>query len=238
VNDGFASTVASLGMFDLDDDRCAARIKLRAGNWAKGLCVPAHFLELLLLIEDKRFPVHMGIDLLAMLRSLRHNLFGGSCLQGASTITQQIYNIRNVDGEQCDRRTYRRKIKQVAFALVNHRRLSKFVILQEYLGTVYWGRDFFGIAAAANGYFEVPPVTLDVEQSFLLAERLACPNRFSSARVRVILSRRSIRTILESNSFSYERLVGYYERIGFTVEVELTKSGVTKWETVPAPDLG
>lgn len=219
ANTAFTATLRRV--LDFNDERCAGRVSLKAENWADSLGVPIYFLELLLMIEDKRFPVHIGIDGLAVLRALQHNIFRRTCLQGASTITQQIYNIRNVRKPPHKRRSLRSKIHQVAFALRNQRRLSKFGILREYLGEVYWGRDFRGIAAAAHGYFEIPPEALDVEQSFLLAERLACPNRVSGARIRVILSRRAIRRILEANSFSHQRLIGYYEKIGFAVDIDI-----------------
>jgi membrane peptidoglycan carboxypeptidase len=218
VKTNTAFTAALRRVLDFNDERCAGRVKLKAENWADSLGVPIYFLELLLMIEDKRFPVHIGIDSLAILRALHHNVFRRTCLQGASTITQQIYNTRNANATSHNRRSLRSKVRQVAFALRNQRRMSKFGILREYLEEVYWGRDFRGIAAAAYGYFDLPPKALDVEQSFILAERLACPNRVPGSRIRVILSRRAIRRILESNSFSHQRLIGYYEKIGFTVD--------------------
>jgi membrane peptidoglycan carboxypeptidase len=69
------------------------------------LPAPTYFVELLLLIEDKRFIVHLGIDLVAIIRALIFNACGFS-LQGASTIPQQLYML------SAHPRTLRFKIEQ------------------------------------------------------------------------------------------------------------------------------
>src|SRR5690606_4077788 len=55
-------------------------------------------------------------------------------------------------------------------------------ILQNYLNAVPWGRQAYGIEAAARIYFDVPARELDLHQSALLAGMIAAPTAFDPAR--------------------------------------------------------
>jgi membrane peptidoglycan carboxypeptidase len=174
--------------------------------------VPVHFIEFLVLIEDKRFPYHIGVDSVAILRALRHNLNSSKTRQGGSTIPQQVYAIRIYAAGMKYRRNALGKIRQAIFGVFISCSLSKQQILGEYLAGVYWGKSYTGLDAAAKGYFNKLPRDLDVAESFFLAERLACPNRISTARLKNILARKSIRKRLHSFGSSVEEIEEFYRR--------------------------
>jgi membrane peptidoglycan carboxypeptidase len=179
-------------------------------EWSRQLRVPVHFIELLVLIEDKRFLHHSGVDSVAILRALHHNLKCSKPRQGGSTIPQQLYAIRASAAGTKYRRNVLAKLQQAIFGVSISRSLLKRQILAEYLAGVYWGKTYIGLDAAAKGYFNKLPMELDVAESFFLAERLACPNRVSIARLKVILARKPIRQSLDSFGSSVEDIEGFY----------------------------
>ncbi len=174
--------------------------------------MPVYFIEFLVLIEDKRFPFHRGVDSVAILRALRHNLKGSRIRQGGSTIPQQLYAIRAHAAGGKYRRNALGKVRQAIFGVFISRSLSKQQILGEYLAGVYWGKSFTGLDAAAKGYFNKLPKELDVAESFFLAERLASPNRISTARLTTILARKPMRQSLHSFGSSVEEIEEFYRR--------------------------
>jgi membrane peptidoglycan carboxypeptidase len=188
----------------------AARVYEFALEHAPALRLPVCFVELLLLIEDKRFPTHFGIDPIAMLRAFRCNLLSIGMRQGASTLTQQIYNVRVMARERKYQRTAFRKIAQLAFALTKGQRISKVAIVREYTDGVYWGRNLWGLDAAASWYFGKDREHLNVEECFFLIERLACPNRISRRRVEVILRRKTVNQALRRGGSSANEVIGFY----------------------------
>lgn len=171
-------------------------------------------LELLILIEDKRFPRHRGIDALGILRAAKHNLAGRPPRQGASTIPQQLYSVRlnRLNGKKYSR-TIGGKLVQIGFGLWISRRFSKIEVVSEYLANVYWGASRYGIAEAARSYFDKECRDLTIEESFYLVERLASPNRRTTRRVQVITSRAVVVDLLERHGSSVRRLMDFYDEI-------------------------
>lgn len=176
--------------------------------------VPQHVLLMLFFVEDKRFGQHRGIDVMAVTRAMVSNLLGSGSLQGASTLTQQLYDVqRLVDDESYPRkRKLSRKLNQLVFAVKKELIGSKEEILYEYLTNVYWGADFVGIDAAATGYFGSTKESLTVAQSFFLAERLASPNVDRPSRVASLLSRRVIAELMDEQDLCTEELHEIYFR--------------------------
>jgi membrane peptidoglycan carboxypeptidase len=181
---------------------------------AVDLGVPAHLLELLLLIEDKRFPWHKGVDVVALVRAAKRNVTAWRFREGGSTLAQQLYNIEQVKAGREYKRNLRSKFAQIRYGLSITRKLTKTQVLAEYLGNVYWGFNYLGIDDATYGYFGKTKSELTVLESFFLAERLACPNRYSRARLANILRRQGIQFVLDKNGSSAELVLRFYVRRG------------------------
>jgi penicillin-binding protein 1A len=168
---------------------------------------------MLLFVEDKRFSIHFGADPIAIVRAALFNLRGGS-LQGGSTIAQQVYTIRQRNRLRRTRpRTFLLKLKQSAWASLYSATNSKAVVLQEYVNTVYWGRSYYGLDRAAEGYFRVTRSTLSISQSFFLAERIAAPNRLSIRRISNLLGRTPIQESLACNGATTADVIALYKQI-------------------------
>jgi len=125
--------------------------------------------------EDERFYRHHGIDVIGVLRALPYDLTHLSLAQGASTITEQVGKVLYLGGNDHDPW---RKLKDVAVALKLEHRYTKAQILAAYLNSAYFGAGAYGIGAASERYFGLPPRRLDVAQVSLLAGLIQSPSRY------------------------------------------------------------
>lgn len=173
--------------------------------------LPYHFVFLLLAIEDKRFSLHRGVDPVAVLRAILSNAAGRGSLQGASTITQQLYSILQERGGKRRLHNGFYKVQQTQWAILREIRCSKPAILSDYVRNVYWGKAYYGISAASNGYFGIIESRLTPAQSFFLVDRLGTPNIMFPDRVMESLTRPLIWSLLIKNKFCVDELVDLYE---------------------------
>ena len=132
-----------------------------------------HLLNALVAKEDERFMEHGGVDLWGIMRALYVDIRAGEAVEGASTITQQY--VRNAYLSQD--RTIIRKIKEALIAIeIERREPSKDQILADYLNTVYYGNNAYGVEAAAETYFNKSVEDLTVAESATLVGLLWSPS--------------------------------------------------------------
>ena len=149
----------------------------RAQNWAPLARIPQSVVDSVIIAEDRRFWSHAGVDALAATRALQVNLKRGELHQGASTITQQLARTLFLDTQ----RTWSRKVRETAIALMLEVRYSKKRILETYLNNIYLGQDrevpVYGFPAAARRFFDKDVADLEVHEAALLAGAIRAPNR-------------------------------------------------------------
>jgi hypothetical protein len=126
--------------------------------------------------EDQRFFSHPGIDLFGVARALRSNYMGvtGGRLQGGSTITQQVAKNFLLTPE----RSLDRKIKEMILSLRIESAFTKERILELYLNQIYLGHRTYGVAAAAQVYFNKALDELTIAEAAFLASLPQAPSRF------------------------------------------------------------
>ncbi|RAX57058.1 penicillin-binding protein 1C [Helicobacter monodelphidis] len=117
----------------------------------------------LILYEDKNFYTHHGIDLLAIGRTLKNNLFYHK-KQGASTISMQVIKLL-----QRNPRNYYHKFIESIEALRLEQLYTKDEILNLYFNNAPYGGNIVGVASAALFYFQKTPETLTWSEAALLA---------------------------------------------------------------------
>ena len=126
-------------------------------------------------IEDKKFGSHRGVDVIGVGRAvLSLMIHHGNITMGGSTITQQL--ARNVFLNY--EKTYSRKIKEIFIAAALERKYSKDQILEFYLNNVYFANGYYGIEAAAQGYFGKGAGELTISQLAFLCSIPNSPNRY------------------------------------------------------------
>lgn len=137
--------------------------------------VPVAVRHAVLAAEDRDFYDHPGVSVRGVLRAAVADVHGGH--EGASTVTQQY--ARNAFLTQDV--TVGRKMREFALAVNLERRLTKDQILERYLNSIYFGRNAYGIAAAAHAYFGVTPDRLTFAQGAALAAVVKDPYRYDPA---------------------------------------------------------
>ena len=141
--------------------------------------------DAILAAEDHEFYTHSGFSPRAVARATAANLRGGD-LQGGSTITQQYAKNTFLSGD----RTMKRKLREILLSLKLETQIDKNTILQDYLNTIWFGRDSYGIDTAAQAYFGKQPKELDVAESAMLAAMVRAPGLYDPDRHRDRLVRR------------------------------------------------
>ncbi|MDO9350565.1 MAG: PBP1A family penicillin-binding protein, partial [Deltaproteobacteria bacterium] len=96
-------------------------------------------------------------------------------VQGGSTITQQVTKTFFLT----PKRSFLRKLKEVAYAFGLERNLTKEEILSLYLNHIYLGNGAYGIEAAAESYFNKRVEQLNLSETALLAGLVKAPSRYS-----------------------------------------------------------
>lgn len=132
--------------------------------------IPEAVITAMIVTEDKKFFFHEGVDYKANLRAayslIKHK---GTIYQGGSTITQQLARNIYLSNEQ----TYERKITEIFIAGELEKRYDKTEILEFYLNNIYFANGFYGLQAAAYGYFSRGVAELSFSELMFLC---AIPN--------------------------------------------------------------
>jgi len=127
-------------------------------------------------IEDRRFYQHAGLDYPSIARALLTDLLAGHTVQGGSTITQQFIKNAYLPQDQRTADTLSRKIHEAVLADQLEKRWSKDEILTDYLNTIYFGENAYGIEMAARTFFGTSARRLTLPQAALLAGVIQDPS--------------------------------------------------------------
>ncbi len=129
--------------------------------------IPVDFINAMVSVEDRKFFKHKGIDAEGIARAfvalIEHDR---KITQGGSTITQQLAKNIFLTNEV----TWQRKVKEAFIAIDLEKKYTKDQIMEFYLNNIYFGHGYYGIDAAAKGFFQQELVDLSLSQvAFLCA---------------------------------------------------------------------
>ncbi|WP_406202159.1 penicillin-binding protein [Streptomyces sp. NBC_01017] len=127
----------------------------------------------ILAAEDRDFYTESAIDPKAMLRA-GWNTATGKGKQSGSTITQQYVKNYYLRQEQ----TVTRKVKEFFISIKLDREKTKNEILEGYLNTSFFGRNAYGIQAAAQAYYGMDAKDLDPGRAAYLAALVNAPSEY------------------------------------------------------------
>ena len=138
-----------------------------AAYWPQSL---TNLEKLVLVLEDRRFMQHHGIDAKSVMREIfravtfrRHG--------GASTIDMQL--VRTATGYHD--LTLRRKLYECLLAYIIQFRYSKITILRSYLSCAYFGAGLRGAERASQKIFGKPSDALSISEASFIAAMLVYP---------------------------------------------------------------
>ena len=126
--------------------------------------IPKTYQEATILIEDKRFYSHQGVDIISIGRAIIKDISTLSLAEGGSTITQQVAKNLYLTQEK----NFTRKVAEVFLATKLEEELSKEKILELYLNIIYYGDGYYGIQNASYGYFGKAPASLNLNEQTIL----------------------------------------------------------------------
>ncbi len=150
-------------------------------------------------VEDQRFFEHDGVDVIRIMGAFVANFRDGRLTQGGSTITQQLARQSFLTLE----RTPTRKLKEMILAAIIEGSHSKAEILQLYLNKVYFGDGFYGVEAAARGFFAKSASAVTVAEAALIAGVIKSPSNWApTVNLEKAVVRRNLvlQTMLESGA--------------------------------------
>ena len=138
--------------------------------------VPALLQRALLLSEDAGFHQHCGLDLAEVAAAWAEREEEGR-VRGASTLTQQLVKNLFLSREK----TYGRKVKEAALALLVDAAVPKERLLEIYLNIIEWGPRLHGLVPAARHYFGKRPGELTPKETAFLVCLIPNPVRYHQA---------------------------------------------------------
>jgi monofunctional biosynthetic peptidoglycan transglycosylase len=136
--------------------------------------------------EDQKFPFHHGFDF-DSIQSAVDAADEGRRLRGASTISQQTAkNLFLWNG-----RSFVRKGLEAYFTVLIELTWPKQRILEVYMNIAELGDGIYGVGAASDAFFHVPPAQLSAAQAARLAAVLPSPRRLFADRPSAYVQRRA-----------------------------------------------
>jgi penicillin-binding protein 1A len=143
--------------------------------------IPKRVIAAFVSAEDKNFYSHHGVDPLSILRAALTDVGRWRSNRrpvGASTITQQVAKNMLLSNEV----SIARKVKEIILATRIDEAMAKDRILELYLNEIYLGAGAYGVAAAAQTYFDKSLNELSLGEAAFLAGLPKAPNNYNPER--------------------------------------------------------
>lgn len=138
--------------------------------------LPKHLVSSLIASEDASFYFHKGFDWDEIKDSLEKSMDAGRWVRGGSTITQQLAKNLYLSPEK----SLLRKMKEFFVARQLEKKLTKTQIIEKYFNVVEFGKNIYGIRAAADHYFQTSPANLTPAEGAYLISLLPSPIKYSA----------------------------------------------------------
>lgn len=163
------------------DSRLMAELAAERRVFVPIEAIPRRLQQAFISAEDQNFESHQGVDPVALIRAIVTNVeqYGtGRRMVGASTITQQVAKNMLVGSD----RTILRKAREALLAIRLENALPKSRILEIYLNEIFLGAQAYGVAAAAQAYFNKSLDELTISETAFLAALPKAPNNYNPLR--------------------------------------------------------
>ena len=149
TEEDFKASLTSV-VYDSNGEKISTLRSAKTGYYLAYEELPQSAIDVMLETEDKKFYAHEGVDYLANVRAFYYLIKNkGDITQGGSTITQQLARTVYLTNEV----SYERKLVEVFLAWELEKLYTKNEIVEYYLNNIYFGNGYYGLQAAAYGYF-------------------------------------------------------------------------------------
>lgn len=174
--------------------------------------IPSNLAHSVIVIEDKRYYSHSGIDFYSIIRAVAINITS-TRIQGASTIPQQL--IRNITGER--KIELKRKLQEIILSSLISKLFSKKEILSAYF-TLYK----FAFCKGITAFCEIEKYRVDQLndiQSAEIAARFKYPSLNKKNYSRYLKRVR----IIETKMLSCRKTDSYFKYLNSDFKIETEK---------------
>lgn len=138
--------------------------------------IPKHVVQAFIAAEDRRFFEHPGIDYRGFLRAVTRLVSTGNASGGGgSTLTQQLARDYFLTREQ----TLNRKLTEAFLAWKIEQEFTKEQIMALFLNKMFFGQRAYGVAAAAQVFFNKDLSDVNIAEAATLAGVLPAPSRYN-----------------------------------------------------------
>ncbi|WP_447553884.1 penicillin-binding protein 1A [Vreelandella sp. EE22] len=173
--------------------------------------IPQDMIKALIAAEDSSFFEHAGVDPRGLARAaVELAQSGGSIQSGGSTITMQVARNYMLTLDQ----TFTRKIREILLALQMEQVLSKEQIFELYVNKIFLGNRAYGIATAAETYYDRPLSELTLAETAMIAGLPKAPSAFNPLA-------NSERSLIRRNWILFRmRELGYIDNDAYQASVQ------------------
>ena len=140
--------------------------------------LPQHVVNAFIAAEDRRFFEHPGVDYQGIGRAFLRLLQAGEISGGGSTLTQQLARDYFLTREQL----FTRKLREAFLAYKIEQEFTKEQIMALFLNKMFFGQRAYGVAAAAQVYFNKTLSDINIAEAATLAGVLPAPSRYNPVR--------------------------------------------------------
>jgi len=137
--------------------------------------LPPHVVNAFVAAEDRRFFVHPGVDYRGIIRAFVQLAVTGEISSGGSTLTQQLARDYFLTRE----RQFTRKLREAFLAYKIEQEFTKEQIMALFLNKMFFGQRAYGVAAAAQVYFNKNLADINEAEAATLAGVLPAPSRYN-----------------------------------------------------------
>ena len=172
--------------------------------------IPQHLINALIVMEDREFYLHNGINIKSTIRALIVDILSFSSKQGASTLTQQLartmYTNKKAKYYIGQSKKIDRKLKELITAIKIEQTYTKAEVLELYFNSVYFGHGTYGVQAASAYYFGKDVSKITIDEAAILIGMLPAPAKYSPIRhpERAMRKRNLVLNVMFNNGYLEE----------------------------------
>ncbi|MCP5091969.1 MAG: PBP1A family penicillin-binding protein [Gammaproteobacteria bacterium] len=184
--------------------------------------LPPHVVHAFIAAEDRRFFEHSGIDYQGIVRSFARLVKSGEISGGGSTLTQQLARDYFLTREQL----FTRKLREAFLAYKIEREFTKEQIMALFLNKMFFGQRAYGVAAAAQVYFNKDLKNVNPAEAATLAGVLPAPSRYNPVYSAENAEVRRAYVLGRMHELGYIDEQTYSDSMAFPVESQLHGAAV------------